>query len=135
MGRFYTPSDLSVTPDRIARVMLLGGCIFDRWRDVLARKYPGIAVDHAPFDYSGALNGTGEKCDFRLVQIPLRYLYPEVITMQTRHDDLATYDEALARAFRMMRRVIDKLDGASRDRPTFFLNYPLPQLSRRSIRI
>ena len=127
MGSFYAPSDLSVTPDHIERVTLLGGCLFDRWSDVLARKRPAVAVEHAAFDYGGAFTGTDRRCDLRLVQIPLRYLYPEVIVMQTRYDDLAAFEQALARAFRTMRRLVEQLDGGSPDRPTFFLNYPLPQ--------
>jgi len=129
MSSFYVPSDLSVTPLRIGRVMLLGGCMFSGWQEVLRGTHPEVAVEHAPFDYSGAFSGADEACDMRLVHLPLRYLYPEAIVMQARYDDLASYEQALARAFRTLRRLIGGLSGASRDRPTFFLNYPMPQRS------
>ncbi|KRB79405.1 hypothetical protein ASE00_20070 [Sphingomonas sp. Root710] len=128
MSSFYVPSDLRVTPDRIERVSLLGGCVFDRWRDVLARKAPGIAVDLLPFDYNGQLIEEADRGDFRIVQVPLRYLYPEVIVMQARFEEQADGSEAtLISSRQRLKRVLGKLGGASEDRPTFFLNYPLPQ--------
>lgn len=127
MPSFYAPTDLAVTPDRFERIMLLGGCIFDPWREVLRGLRPEIDVVHAAFDYGGAFEGTGAACDFRLVQIPLRFLYPEMVTMQRAARGEAELEDALETGFTQMRRIIHRLAGADVDRPTLFLNYPLPQ--------
>ncbi|WP_374648821.1 HAD-IIIC family phosphatase [Rhizorhabdus sp.] len=127
MPSFYAPTDLAVTPDRFERIMMLGGCIFDPWRDVLRRLRPDIDVAHAAFDYGGAFEGTEAACDFRLVQIPLRFLYPEMVTMQRAARGEAELEDALETGFTQMRRIIHRLGGADVDRPTLFLNYPLPQ--------
>ncbi len=127
--RYFAPTELSVTPTIIDRVHLIGGCFFDRWPATIARVSPGTTAIHRQLLLVPPPDDTEcEGYDLRLVQIPLRYLYTEYITMEGPYDE-AALEHRLSLSFRMLKRSIDGIGGASADRPTLFLNYPMPQRS------
>jgi len=126
---YLVPTALSVTPTHVRNVLLLGNCMFDPWIEAIAAESPDTQVRHSIFDYAADLTGAADDYDLRLVQIPLRLLYPEIIVMQNRYDDEEAYDAAMRQAFRRMRQLMGRVGGGKADRPTFFLNYLFPQQS------
>ena len=126
---YLAPTDLAVTPTRLGKVLLLGNCMFAPWIDFLAAERPEIEVRHATFGDAELVTAEDQDYDLRLVQLPLRTLYPEQAVMQNRYDDLDSYDRALRRGYHWMRALIGQVGGASPDRPTFFLNFLHPQQS------
>lgn len=123
---FLFPKQLSVTDMPVRSVQLIGNCVFDGWLGLLAQRHPEMKVDHVLVEYLDEA-GAAADYDLRLVQIPLRILYPEYYTMQIGYDDVAGYERAFAEAVRTMRKRIALIPGGHPDRPTFFLNYAFPQ--------
>lgn len=126
---YLVPTDLAITPTRVRNLLLLGNCMFDPWIDAITALDPEIRIRHSIYDHAETLTSDGADYDLRLVQLPLRLIYPEFVTMRNSYDDEAAYDAALRQAFRRMRQLMGLLRGASADRPTFFLNYLYPQQS------
>ena len=123
---YLHPKQLSVTDMPVRSVQLIGNCVFDGWVGLLAQRHPDMKVDHVLVEYLEEA-GSAADYDLRLVQIPLRILYPEYYTMQIGYDDVAAYERAFAEAVRTMRKRIALIPGGHTDRPTFFLNYAFPQ--------
>ena len=126
---YLAPTELAVTPTNVRKVLLLGNCLFNPWVDYLAAEHPEIEVRHSIFDYAETVTSDGQDYDMRLVQLPLRTLYPELAVMQNRYDDLDSYDRALRRAYHWIGALIDLIGPQSADQPTFFLNFLHPQQS------
>jgi FkbH-like protein len=123
---YLFPKQLSVTDMPVGSVQLIGNCVFDGWLGMFAQRHPEMKVDHVLVEYLDEAGGAADY-DLRLVQIPLRILYPEYYTMQIAYDDVAGHERAFAEAVRTMRKRIALVPGGDPDRPTFFLNYAFPQ--------
>ena len=126
MKDYLFPTQLSVTEMSVRSVQLIGNCVFDGWLGLLAQRHPDMKVDHVLVEYLDEAEAAVDY-DLRLVQIPLRILYPEYHTMQIGYDDVAAYERAFIDAVRTMRKRIALIPGGHPDRPTFFLNYAFPQ--------
>lgn len=126
---YLAPTELAVTPTRVRKVLLLGNCMLNPWVDYLSAEHPEIEVRHSIFDHAEAVTSDGQDYDLRLVQLPLRTLYPEMAVMQNRYDDLDSYDRALRRAYHWIGALMDLIRTQSADQPTFFLNFLHPQQS------
>lgn len=103
--------------------------MFDLWIEAIKPQYPEIQFRHSIFDYAEAVTSAENQYDLRLVQLPLRIIYPEVVTMRNRYDDLAAYEAAFQQATSRMRALLGLIREANSDCPTFFLNYLFPQQS------
>ena len=124
---FSAPTTLSVTPTSIERVLLIGGCIFDRWIDVIRAISPEIAVDHRLFQHAMGPDADLGSHDLRIVQLPLRVIMPEYMTMPLGYGDVDGYQAVFDRALDFLRSHLASISHGSRAAPTFVLNYMPPQ--------
>lgn len=124
---YLAPTQLAVTPTRINSVLLLGNCMFDLWIETITARHPEIQFRHSIFDYAESMTATDTDYDLRIIQLPLRIIYPEMVTMQNRYGDLPAYEAAFRQAISRMRALMGLIRNVSPDRPTFFLNYLYPQ--------
>ncbi len=126
---YLVPTQLAVTPTRIRKALFLGNCMLDMWADAIRPEQPDLEIRLASFDYAETSYSDGEEYDLRIVQLPLRLIYPEHAVMQ---GTLASPEEAerqLRASFSRMRSMINLLKNPRPDQPTFFLNYLYPQQS------
>jgi FkbH-like protein len=101
--------------------------MLNSWEYAIQADYPEAEVRYSTFDYADTVYSDQEDYDLRIVQLPLRYIYPEIVVMQNRFDDLAAYERELTNSFDRLRGVMSLLRNPRVDQPTFFLNYFYPQ--------
>ena len=124
---YLVPDQLAVTPTRVDRVLLLGNCMLNTWAEAIRLDYPNAEVRYSTYDYAETVYSDQEDYDLRIIQLPLRYIYPEIVVMQNRFNDPAAYERELHKSFDRMRGFISLLRNPRADQPTFFLNYFYPQ--------
>ena len=124
---FLAPNNLAASPAPISRVLLIGGCIFDGWHEVIGRVTPDTRVDHRLLSHvvgTGADLGSFDLC---LVQVPLRSAIPEFTTMRLSYADIAAHEALFRRAVDYIRSHVELIRLLPSGPPTFVLNYMPPQ--------
>ena len=111
--RFRLPDQLSITPLRPARFLLIGSCLMDSWPAVISAAEPGVSINRIVFNNASALPpmtaAEAKTYDFQILQIPLRSILPEGPLMSIKAGDLAGYEALFEKACSLMKANLEAL--------------------------
>jgi hypothetical protein len=124
---FLAPTNLAVSPAPISRVLLIGGCIFDSWHEVIGRITPETRVDHRLLKHVMDPGADLGPYDLRIAQASLRKAIPEYLTMRLSYADIAAHEALFRRAVDFIRSHVELIRLLPSGPPTFVLNYMPPQ--------
>ena len=126
---YLAPTQLAVSPTPIHKALFLGNCMLDPWADLIRAEHPEIQIRRSIFDYADTIYSDGEDYDLRLIQLPLRTIYPEIAVMQGSLADAEAAERQMRASLHRMRGLMEIFREPRPDQPTFFLNYLYPQQS------
>lgn len=109
-ARLRVPNDLQVTPTRIGRALVVGSCLASGLPAALERLLPPCTCDFLLFNNAMELPAepprpVGEY-DLQVVQVPLRSVLPESVTMRLSYGDPAAFEDAFALASEALHQLL-----------------------------
>ncbi|MBI0329643.1 HAD-IIIC family phosphatase [Burkholderia plantarii] len=128
-----TPTDLSVSPVKAARILVIGSCFSEAIVPHFGHAFPGAEIDYIPYNFAGELPQTPphplNEYAFQLVVLPMRTIASEHMTMRLQYQDHAGYLRVFDES---QQRLLQLLDGALQYHTankilTFVANFMLPQ--------
>ncbi|MBK3773821.1 HAD-IIIC family phosphatase [Azospirillum brasilense] len=113
-GHIYrAPQDLSLNATRLRKVLLVGSCLLESWRNVLAKKYDSFDVEYIIFNNASALPDQKidikTEYDFQILQIPLRSVIPEAVYFSLRYSDEEGYEKLFSESCERLSRNLDAI--------------------------
>jgi FkbH-like protein len=88
---FLVPKDLQVTPTRLRRVLLVGGCLARIFAEDFASRCPETVIDHILFNHAQqmpeALPGPAAEYGLQLIQLPLNFVLTDRVIWANRFAD------------------------------------------------
>lgn len=131
--RYRTPDELSLSPTRAMRGLVIGSCLSELLPHYLNDAFPAIATDHILYNNAGALpaqppHPLGDY-DFQVIMLPLRTAMPESLYMRLRYDDVAGHETAFHHARLRMSQMLHGalMYRAQRPITTFVTNFTVAQ--------
>ncbi|KAB8123007.1 HAD-IIIC family phosphatase [Komagataeibacter medellinensis] len=134
-ARFLFPTDLSVTPAGITRVLLVGSCLTALYYEQFSRLYPDVHFDYIPFNYAGSLPDCPpmgvETYNFQYIQIPLRSILTDRVIWAMRLGTPGFLDQVLEDGYGIMDTMLDSALGYNKVHGllTFVANFSVPQMN------
>ncbi len=125
--------DLSVSPVRAARILVVGSCFSEAIAPHAGYAFPNTVVDYIPYNFAGELPQMPPRplneYAFQLVVLPMRTVASEHLTMRLQYQDQVGYHNAFEES---RQRLLQLLDGAMQYHTdskilTFVANFMLPQ--------
>ncbi|TWA51880.1 HAD superfamily phosphatase (TIGR01681 family)/FkbH-like protein [Azospirillum baldaniorum] len=113
-GHIYrVPQDLSLNETRLKKVLLVGSCLLDSWRNVLAKKYDSLHMEYIIFNNASILPDQDidikSRYDFQILQIPLRSVIPEATYFSLRYSDEEGYEKLFSESCERLSRNLDAI--------------------------
>lgn len=125
--KFLSPDNLALQLTPLKKVLLIGGCIFDTWIDVISNVTPEVEVNHWLFQQAMGASSDQNSYDLRIAQVPLRAVLPEYLTMSRSYADTNSYDDLFKHCVDFLKSHVDAVSLRNGCTPTLFLNYMPPQ--------
>lgn len=128
---YLAPRDLRNLTSEPRRVVLIGGCVFDGWGEVLQASHGAVTVDRVLFNHAASLPHVEPdylaNCDFQLIQVPLRSVLPEAEYLRLSYDDPDGHKAMFDRCVDRLSLFLDEAGAWSSQVATFVMNYQTPQ--------
>lgn len=127
---FRIPSDLSVSPVDLRRVLIVGSCFAERWGARLKTLLPNCGSDIYQI---GALPEQPvrpiQEYGFQVVQLPLRAMIPDTAFARLKQDDVAGHERLFDHAAAAMRQYVHDATRWNRTHGilTFVTSFVVPQ--------
>ncbi|UHC14199.1 HAD-IIIC family phosphatase [Methylobacterium currus] len=94
---FLAPRDLGVSGAPKINALLIGWCVFNRWRDVIEEKFPHVQIEHDLLNNAAELQARDcSSLDLQIVSVPLRLVMPESMYMRLDYADTEAYNNLFA---------------------------------------
>ena len=132
---FLFPKDLRVTPTKLKKILLLGSCLSNLYREQLSIRQPDVKFDFTLFNFAGDLPSAPpspiDTYDLQYVQLPVRSVVSDRVIRANRFNESAFAKEILTDGFNVIDVLLraamtyNKAHGILSLVPTFFV----PQMS------
>lgn len=133
IDHYLAPRALSVSHDEPKRVVLVGGCVYDGWPQVLQGHNHALSLDRVLINHTATLPVVSKdylaSCDFQLIQIPLRSIMAEGDYMRLAYDDVAGHQALFHACLDKLTLFFERASVWSTAVTTFVMNYQRPQAS------
>ena len=110
-SEFLFPHDLAVTPTPIGKVLLIGSCMAEAYRDEFRAAAPGVTFDYLlfnnPTDLPHADPATIQGYDFQYIQLSLRHIVRDEIVNFTQFIADGVADALFERSCQLLRLFLD----------------------------
>jgi FkbH-like protein len=131
---FLFPKDLSVTPVKFGRVLLIGSCMTALYDEHFKKIAPETIFDYFVFNYAGALPplpASVETYDLQYVQLPLRSVLTDRIIWAASLNDPSFLDDVLSTGYQVIDAMLETAlqYNISHGLLTFVSNFIVPQMT------
>ncbi|HEY1772218.1 MAG TPA: HAD-IIIC family phosphatase [Gammaproteobacteria bacterium] len=103
---FRCPTDLSITPLRPRRIVIIGSCLASGWPAAIKTAETGCPADYILFNNFSQLAERPpqpvEDYDFQVVQLPIRSVLPDQAFFRLGYSDISAYEKLLEDAKQRM---------------------------------
>jgi FkbH-like protein len=131
--RFLAPNDLTLTPTKLRRVLLVGACVTNGWKWVAEESQTCAGCDHILFNNVAELPDEPPfpigDYDLQITALPLRAVMPDGSYFRLNYGDIAAYEKLLQEAEARLRLLLDATMRWNRQHgvATFVANFFVPQ--------
>ena len=130
---YRCPTDLTVTPTPLGRIVIIGSCLASAWKAVVEASEYSCPCDFFLLNNAAQLPDTPphpvEDYSFQIVQIPLRTVLPEAAYFRLSYSDPAAYEQLFIDTRQRLSRFLDEAMRWNREYGTltFVSNFLVPQ--------
>ncbi len=132
---FRCPRDLAISDIKLNRIMVIGSCLAAGLPEIIKRSVESVEVDYTVLNNVGELPNSlpypATDYDFQVVQVPLRFVLPDLALARLGYDDHAAYERLFLEVVERARVFLWNAMkwNIEHSLPTFVFNFLTPMQS------